>query len=515
VVTTDLRNAGEAGEAREARGTQGATEAPAAREAIGRRSTFEWSRRLAGRVMFTDALVLVWVVFGTQIGWVRLDTSVMGFSGSRGDIEISYTLVSFVIVVAWMVALHLYDTRSVRVLGVGSQEYKAIADSALRLFGLVAIVAFLFKIDLARGYILIAFPLGVVVLMFSRWIWRQWLGMMRAQGDFSSRTLLVGSPESAAVIARELWRHKEAGYKVVGACVTRGASLLTHLPKTDVPVFAGVDDALETMRELGADTVIITSSDEMDPERVKRLSWGLTPGAEHLVVAPSLIDVGGPRIRTRPVAGLPLIHVETPKFEGRKLLAKRVFDLLVSSVLIVLLSPALIVVALAVKFTSSGPVLFKQERVGIKGKPFRMLKFRSMVVDAEARLAALQAKRDAGNTVMFKMKDDPRVTPIGRVLRRYSLDELPQLFNVLLGSMSLVGPRPPLPREVQEYDHHVNRRFLVKPGITGLWQVSGRSALNWEDTVRLDLYYVENWSLTGDLVILWRTARAVVGEGAY
>lgn len=486
------------------------------REAVGRGSTREWSRRLAARVRLTDALVLVWVVFGTQIGWVRLDTSVMGFSGSRGDIEISYTLVSLAIVVAWMIALNLFDTRSPRVLGVGTQEYKGIADSALRLFGLVAIVAFLFKIDIARGYILIAFPLGVATLMFSRWMWRQWLGVKREQGEFSSRVLLVGSPESATVIARELWRHKEAGYQVVGACVTRGSSLLTHLPNTNVPVFAGVDDALSTMRELGGDTVIITSSDEMDPERVKRLSWGLTPGAEHLVVAPSLIDIGGPRIRTRPVASLPLIHVETPKFEGRKLLAKRVFDLLASAVLILLLSPVLIVVALIVKLTSPGPILFQQERVGIKGKPFKMLKYRSMVVDAEARLEALEAQRDAGNKVMFKMKDDPRVTPIGRVLRRYSLDELPQLFNVLLGSMSLVGPRPPLLREVDAYDKHVNRRFLVKPGITGLWQVSGRSSLAWEETVRLDLYYVENWSLTGDIVILWRTVRAVLeSRGAY
>lgn len=182
-----------------------------------------------------------------------------------------------------------------------------------------------------------------------------------------------------------------------------------------------------------------------------------------------------------------------------------------------LLSPLLVAIAAIVKFSSPGPVLFRQRRVGINGRPFEMLKFRSMVIDAEARLAELQAaQRDAGNAVMFKMKDDPRVTPIGRFIRRFSLDELPQLFNVLGGSMSLVGPRPPLPRETDVYDSHVHRRFLVKPGITGLWQVSGRSNLSWEDTVRLDLYYVENWSMTGDLVILWRTAKAVLGsDGAY
>nr|WP_243695432.1 sugar transferase [Agromyces protaetiae] len=347
-------------------------------------------------------------------------------------------------------------------------------------------------------------------------MWRQWLNVMRRGGGYSSRVLLVGSVDSATSVARQLARVPEAGYRVVGACV-HGAGVIDRLPGSNVPVYDGVEHALQTMRDLGADTVVVTSSDELGPERVKSLSWGLIPGAEHLVVAPSLIDIGGPRIHTRPVAGLPLIHVETPRFEGRKLVAKRIFDLVGSAALIVVLSPVLAGLAVMVRMSGDGPVLFRQERVGINGEPFAMLKFRSMVVDAEARLAALAAeRRDAGNTVMFKMKDDPRVTPIGRLMRRFSLDELPQLFNVLRGDMSLVGPRPPLVRELSAYDTHVHRRFLVKPGITGLWQVSGRSDLSWEDTVRLDLYYVENWSITGDLVILWRTARAVFGsQGAY
>jgi exopolysaccharide biosynthesis polyprenyl glycosylphosphotransferase len=235
------------------------------------------------------------------------------------------------------------------------------------------------------------------------------------------------------------------------------------------------------------------------------------------VVAPSLTDIGGPRIHTRPVAGLPLIHVETPRYEGTKLFAKRMFDIVASSIILLLSSPLLLGIAVAVRFTTPGPVLFTQERVGINGRPFQMLKFRTMVVDAEARLRELQEEdRSVGNQVLFKMKDDPRVTPVGRILRRFSLDELMQLVNVLNGSMSLVGPRPPLAREVKEYERKVHRRFLVKPGITGLWQVSGRSNLSWEDSVRLDLYYVENWSIVGDLVILWKTARAVLArEGAY
>jgi len=174
-------------------------------------------------------------------------------------------------------------------------------------------------------------------------------------------------------------------------------------------------------------------------------------------------------------------------------------------------------VAVAVKLTSKGPVFFRQERVGINGEMFRMIKFRSMVVDAEARLASLREEQhDAGNQVLFKIKNDPRITKVGKFIRRFSIDELPQLFNVVIGDMSLVGPRPPLMAEVELYGDEARRRLLVKPGMTGLWQVSGRSDLTWDDTVRLDVYYVENWSITGDLVILWKTAKAVVSSsGAY
>ncbi|PPG55682.1 UDP-phosphate galactose phosphotransferase [Rathayibacter sp. AY2B7] len=247
------------------------------------------------------------------------------------------------------------------------------------------------------------------------------------------------------------------------------------------------------------------------------MSWTLEPGREHLVVAPSLTDIGGPRIHTRPVAGLPLIHVETPRFDGRQRFAKRLFDILASTMLIILSAPVLVVVAVLVKVTSPGPVLFRQERIGLNGATFEMLKFRSMVVDAEARLAALASQQRAeGNSILFKMAKDPRVTRVGAILRRFSLDELPQFLNVFRGDMSLIGPRPPLAREVEQYEEHVHRRFLMKPGITGLWQVSGRSNLSWEDTVRLDLYYVENWSMTGDIVILFKTARAVLArDGAY
>jgi exopolysaccharide biosynthesis polyprenyl glycosylphosphotransferase len=474
----------------------------------------KWSSSYARRLAVTDFLVLTWVIFGVQIAWFGFSSSDVAWRNSPGDLAVSYTAISVGILVAWMIILQVYGTRGIRVIGTGTQEYRLLADATIRLFGLIAIIAFLFQIDLARGYILIAFPLGLGVLIFARWMWRQWLAVQRTQGAFSSQVLLVGSMESVAHIAKELARRPEAGYRVVGACVPVGFVGAT-LPGTETPIIGRLDKIGEALAASGADTLVITSADELSPQRIRELSWSLEPGRQHLVVAPSLIDIGGPRIHTRPVSGLPLIHVETPRYEGGKRFAKRAFDIGASGLGIFVLSPVLLFLAIVVRLSTPGPVLFRQERIGHNGRKFKMLKFRSMVVDAERRLADLQAASE-GNSVMFKMKDDPRITPIGRVLRRYSLDELPQLFNVFGGSMSLVGPRPPLQSEVDLYERHVHRRFLVKPGITGLWQVSGRSNLTWEDTVRLDLYYVENWSLTSDIVILWRTAKAVLRkEGAY
>jgi exopolysaccharide biosynthesis polyprenyl glycosylphosphotransferase len=475
----------------------------------------DWARSYATWLIATDFVVIAWAVVGTQIAWFGTLDAELNLSKYRGGFALNYSLISVILIMAWVAFLAMFGTRDSRVIGTGNNEYKRVVDATVRLFGIVAIFAFLLQLDLARGYIVLSLPVGTLALLASRWIWRQWLTAQRAKGRYSSRVLLVGSRVSVTAIARDLNRAPQAGYVVVGACVpgdTIGEYLLGR-----IPVSNNLDQLQTTMEAAGADTVVVTSSDELPPERIRELSWSLEPGRQHLVLAPSLTDVGGPRIHMRPVAGLPLIHVETPRYEGLKRFSKRAFDVLSSASLILVLSPLFVAVAAGVKLSTPGGVLFRQDRVGLDGARFKMLKFRSMVVDAESQLTVLQAAaRAEGNSVMFKMKNDPRVTPIGGFMRRFSLDELPQLFNVLGGSMSLVGPRPPLEREVAIYEHHVHRRFLVKPGITGLWQVSGRSNLSWEDTVRLDLYYVENWSITGDLMILWRTARAVLArDGAY
>lgn len=472
-----------------------------------------WRRAYARRLMVTDFLVLVWVVYGAQIAWFGTGNATVAMAHDARINDLSYWGFSTFLILAWMWALSLIDSRSERVIGWGSQEYIRVADTSFRLFGLIAIVAFLTQIDVARGYLLISLPLGIVTLVVGRWVWRQWLIMKRQRGEFSANVLLVGSLASVTQIARELQRSSSAGYKVVGACVPSGRIAET-IPGTDIPVMGNVDAVSRAIAATGADTVAVTSTDELPPDKVKEISWGLEAGRQHLVLAPSIIDIAGPRLHTRPVAGLPLIHVETPRFSKGQRVLKRAVDLTASIAGVIILSPLLLFLAMTVRLTSQGPVLFRQTRIGLRGEEFTMLKFRSMVVNAEDLLEQLaRQERDAGNEVLFKMKNDPRVTPVGRVMRKYSLDELPQLLNVIGGSMSLVGPRPPLPREVEQYADHVHRRFLAKPGITGLWQVSGRSTLSWEETVRLDLSYVENWSLLGDLVIIAKTGRAALVPG--
>ena len=472
----------------------------------------DWRSRYALRLWLSDLAALIIVAFGTQIAWFGLGNAQVSIREDSRLSVVSYWFFSALLVIAWMWSLSLIDSRSDRAIGTGSTEYIRIISVSVRLFGIIAILAFLLRVDVARGYLLIAFPLGMLFLLLERWLWRQWLVVKRARGEFSARVVLVGSESSVAQISDALRRTPSAGYLVVGACVPLTAPGGT-VRGTDIPIVGSVLSISDALASVHADTVAISSTDELPPSVVKRISWQLEAGRQHLVLAPSIIDVVGPRIQTRPVAGLPLIHVETPRYSKGQRLAKRGLDVLLATVGLIVLSPVMAAIAIGIRSKRSGSVLFRQVRVGLDGREFRLLKFRTMVENAEDLLPDLEPRRDAGNEVLFKMTADPRVTRLGRFLRRYSLDELPQLFNVLGGSMSLVGPRPSLPREVARYADHVHRRFMVKPGITGLWQISGRSTLSWEESVRLDLSYVENWTLIGDIVILFKTAKAALAPG--
>jgi len=444
----------------------------------------------------------------THALWFGLDHVELS---TAADFGIDYVTFSVALIVVWMLALIVAGSRDARILGTDSTEYRRIINATLALFGTIAVVAAMTQTDVARGYLITAFPLGTVLLLFSRWAWRRWLHARRRRGEMSFRVLLIGSGVAVRELIDSLAIRTDAGYRVVAAVLTDepGAVLID-----DVPVYAAADDFSNTLAAASPDTVIVVGSDASS-SRINELSWRLDPG-QQLVVAPQLVGVAGSRIHTRPVSGLPLIHVETPSYDGPKRFAKRAFDLVLASGLVLTLSPLFIVVGALIKLTSRGPVFYGQERIGLSGEPFTMLKFRSMVTDADAHLAGLLAAQGTDDRPLFKVKDDPRVTRVGRVLRRYSIDELPQLLNVLKGDMSLVGPRPQRDGEVRLYDSKAGRRLVVKPGMSGLWQVSGRSNLSWEASIRLDLYYVENWSITNDLIILLRTARAVVGaDGAY
>ncbi|NWL13839.1 polyprenyl glycosylphosphotransferase [Paenarthrobacter nitroguajacolicus] len=473
----------------------------------------DWRTRHSRRLALVDAFVVIWAVIGAYIGRFGYTTDPLA-----SDHEFAYVLLSLGLAIAWWFMLGAWNSRHSRILGAGPDEYKRVAAASLWLFGLVAIVSYVLRVDTARGYVAIALPVGLAGLLLARWLLRQHLSVARQRGGSMSRLLLLGGPSAVAHLASSLYRERHAGYLPVAAYTPGGSGDVTVEPDSSLPILGHATDTasvLEAIEQCKADAVAVSAGVQLHPQTIRHLGWELAARNIGLIMAPALTDIAGPRIHTQQVAGLPLIHVTTPTLEGGQRVAKRLFDIVVSGILIVLTAPLMGFIAILVRADSKGPVLFKQDRVGMEGRHFQMLKFRSMVVDAEARLSELQ-HRNEGQGVLFKIKNDPRITRVGLTLRKYSLDELPQLFNIFAGSMSLVGPRPPLPREVEAYENDVRRRLLVKPGLTGLWQVSGRSNLSWQDSVRLDLYYVENWSLAGDLVIILRTVRAVFhSTGAY
>jgi exopolysaccharide biosynthesis polyprenyl glycosylphosphotransferase len=426
-----------------------------------------------------------------------------------------YLVLSIVLPLGWVVVAALNRAYDTRFVGFGAIEFQRIYLSFLHLTAAVAIVSYVTKADLARGFVMIALPATLVVDLIARYAARKWLHRRRWRGEALSSMVVVGSPDRVMHLERALRRDAYAGMQVVGVCLPGGVEAAAGHPELDLPVLGGIDDLLHVVRETGADMVAVTASPEIGPEKLRWISWQLEGTSTELIVSPGLIEVAGTRLHVRPVAGLPLLHVEAPNFTGFRRLLKGVFDRFVAAMVLFLLSPLLLGIAALIRLTSTGPSLFRQTRIGLNGRPFKMVKFRSMYADAEQRLDDLRGANESDG-LLFKIREDPRVTPLGRVLRRYSLDELPQLVNVLTGSMSLVGPRPPLPGEVESYGDDVRRRLLVKPGLTGLWQVSGRSDLSWEDSVRLDLRYVENWSLASDIYILWKTIWAIAGtSGAY
>jgi exopolysaccharide biosynthesis polyprenyl glycosylphosphotransferase len=429
------------------------------------------------------------------------------------DVTGAYVALSLALPLLWLAALWLAGGYDPRFIGTGSDEFRKVLNAGVGLTAALAIFSYAVNLELSRGYVVIALPSVTLFDLFARYGIRKRLHHQRGAGRCMLNVVAVGHEPAVADLVKELHRDQYHGLSVVGACVVQPGECGEEV--AGVPVYGGFDDVTAAVKAFGADTVAVLACPEIDGIRLRGLAWELEKTGTDLCVSPALLDVAGPRTTIRPTAGLTLLHVDHPQLSGLRLVVKDLFDRCVAAAALLLLFPLLTLLGLTIWLSDRGPALFTQVRVGKDGRAFRIYKFRTMVVDAEQRKAELFATNETDG-ILFKLRNDPRVTSVGAHLRRWSVDELPQLINVFLGDMSLVGPRPALPDEAEKYAEHVHRRLVVKPGITGLWQVSGRSDLSWDESVRLDLRYVENWSFALDLQILWKTISVLVRRsGAY
>jgi exopolysaccharide biosynthesis polyprenyl glycosylphosphotransferase len=460
-----------------------------------------WTREYVRRTAISDFAVAA--ICSTVALQVRFDW----------HLGIEYVLCSVIVPLLWVVTLSLSGAYSVKYIGTGSEEFRKVLNAGFGLTAALAILSYAINTELSREYLLLTMPTLAGADLCVRYAWRKQLHRRRSTGQCMSNVLAVGPESAVEDLITELRRDSYHGLTVVAACVRETTSETV----AGIPVFGGLaaSDVVDAVSRSRADTVAVLSSSDLDSVTLRQIAWGLEKTGTELCVAPALLDVAGPRTTIRPIAGLTLLHVDHPQLSGPRQVLKDLFDRSAAAVALVLMTPLMIAIATAIKLSDSGPALFTQTRIGKDGQPFKIYKFRTMVVDAEKRLAELLEKNE-NDGAKFKIRRDPRVTEIGSQLRKWSLDELPQLFNILLGEMSLVGPRPALPDETAQYAAHVRRRLAVRPGLTGLWQVSGRSDLTWDESVRLDIRYVENWSFALDLQILWKTISTIFkGSGAY
>ncbi|WP_406039669.1 sugar transferase [Micromonospora sp. NBC_00898] len=436
-----------------------------------------------------------------------------GFYGAEQNPAWFHTVAFGLLPLGWLIILWGNRAYDRRYLGLGPDEFKRVVRAGVTVAATVSFIAFATRTLLSRWTVGFALLGALLLILLCRFLARFALHAVRRRaGHAGHRMVLVGTLPETLEVYTAVTRNPDAGLVPVAIHITDGYAAARGM-ETPVPVYAG-RDVLALVREVGGDTIAVCGSASAEPGELRRLAWQLEGSGVDLVVAPQLTDIAGPRVHIRPIEGLPLLYVEEPTLSGPALLAKNLLDRVAAGLGLLLLVPLFLAVAIAIRISDRGPVFFRQPRVGHEGRTFRVWKFRTMYVDAEERLAGLVDQNETDG-MLFKMKEDPRVFPVGRFLRASSLDELPQLINVLWGEMSLVGPRP-LPADDGDFLGDVRRRLLVRPGMTGLWQVSGRSDLSWDEAVRLDLYYVDNWSLAYDLSILWRTVGVVLArKGAY
>jgi exopolysaccharide biosynthesis polyprenyl glycosylphosphotransferase len=465
-------------------------------------------RYLPVSALVLDLAVMVGVFVLAVLGRNRLDVF-----DTQSDVANSLQVAGPLTLLAWLLVIATFGGYRNDVFGAGTDEYKRVFNASVVSAGLLGVGCYLAKFQLARGFFVLAFGLGIPALLLSRWLLRKAVHRARRQGRLQYRVVIAGSPQHVDEIAAVLQRESWLGYHVAGALVP--ATDLREETATGVPVVGTTANATQVVRSIGADVIFFAGGALTSSTQLRQVAWDLEKDEVQVVVAPSVTDVSNERVRVRPVGGLPLMHIDPPRATDASRWGKRLFDIVGSGALIIAFAPIFLFASLRIWLHDRGPILYRQTRIGRDGEEFSCLKYRSMVTNADELIAQLQA--DLGQSaLLFKMKEDPRITKPGSWLRRYSVDELPQLFNVLRGDMSLIGPRPQVAREVALYSNAMSRRLRVRPGMTGLWQVSGRSELSVEEAIRLDLYYVDNWSMLQDLSILTRTVGAVFGSrGAY
>jgi exopolysaccharide biosynthesis polyprenyl glycosylphosphotransferase len=463
----------------------------------GQGSTQLWKPKLRRNLAFFDLLTLLFSISLVLI--LRFPNT---WQGSLKDYELRNIFLCLFVLGSWLFFLWFNGSRDTNILGFGADEYKKLTNATLLSFTFIAFISYIFKLEISRGFVLLVFPFGLLFLFIVRRVLRRRLIRARNQGRYLSRVLLLHSGVSDPVEAR-LAQAQHAGFSIVCKSVT--AENLKF----------EIKDIVEIALNNNCDQIMVGQSAVISAAELRKLGWALEATNIDLIVAPAVTEIAGPRLKVSNVEGLPLLHLEQPDFSGASRITKRLLDLSLSIVGLIIISPFLIIIALVIKLNDRGSILYFQKRIGQNNKEFTVYKFRTMYEGSHEQRAKIMAKTNK-DPRLAKDSQDPRVTKPGLFLRRWSIDEIPQIINVIKGEMSLVGPRPPLAEEVNKYEKSETRRLLVKPGLTGLWQVSGRSELDWEDAVRLDLYYVENWSLTLDILIIIRTAAAVWrGEGAY
>jgi exopolysaccharide biosynthesis polyprenyl glycosylphosphotransferase len=464
-----------------------------------------WTRRYARMLVVADvtaALIATAVAYGTRPPIHLHSVNVVGW-------RVGYPTLGVLSVVAWMSTLAVSGAYRGKHLAGDQRDYGVPMLSGLRLMAVVAVCSYGLHANLSRLIVLVYFPTLMGSDLLTRGVVNGGLQTARRHGRGTVRLLLVGDSRAVREFADHIFAGPDASCEVVGVCTISESRAITVRGRS-LRVVGRPDDMVAAARDLGADAVAVTNPACFAELSLQRAAWNLERSGVDLLVAPDVVAVAGPRIRVASIKGLPLLHISEPRTESLLRTVHSHAYRLLALPLTLLSAPLLLAIGLAVRLDSSGSVLYRQVRVGYRGREFEMLKFRTMVDGADRMLPDL-LERNEHDGALFKIRNDPRVTRTGRFLRRHSLDELPQLLNVLKGDMLLVGPRPCLPPEMVKFGEPEQRRFLVKPGMTGLWQVSGRSDLAWEDAVKIDLYYVDNWSPALDASILGRTLKVVAG----